>query len=94
VSAFKKGPFRIAITAKIPIVPVVIRNAELIAERHSSFLRLALSMSQYSPPISVTEWTLGNLDEQIAGVRKLYIDALTSWPDAVGPPATPGLGPT
>ena len=36
VGPFKKGPFRIAMAAGIPIVPVVIRNAEVIAARDSS----------------------------------------------------------
>ncbi len=31
VGPFKKGPFRIAMAAGIPIVPIVIRNAEVIA---------------------------------------------------------------
>ena len=36
VGEFKKGPFRIAMATGIPIVPIVIRNAEVIAERNSS----------------------------------------------------------
>ena len=35
VGPFKKGPFRIAMAAGIPIVPIVIRNAEVIAARDS-----------------------------------------------------------
>ena len=33
VGPFKKGPFRIAMAAGVPIVPIVIRNAEVIASR-------------------------------------------------------------
>ena len=36
VGTFKKGPFRIAMSAGIPIVPIVIRNAEVIAARDST----------------------------------------------------------
>ncbi|HTY29274.1 MAG TPA: HAD-IB family hydrolase/lysophospholipid acyltransferase family protein, partial [Mycobacterium sp.] len=36
VGPFKKGPFRIAMAAGIPIVPIVIRNAEVIAARDSA----------------------------------------------------------
>ncbi|HXO52298.1 MAG TPA: HAD-IB family hydrolase/lysophospholipid acyltransferase family protein, partial [Mycobacterium sp.] len=36
VGPFKKGPFRIAMSAGIPIVPIVIRNAEVIAARDST----------------------------------------------------------
>ena len=33
VGPFKKGAFRIAMAAGLPIVPIVIRNAEVIAGR-------------------------------------------------------------
>ena len=36
VGPFKKGPFRIAMSAGIPIVPIVIRNAEVISARDST----------------------------------------------------------
>ncbi len=39
VGPFKKGPFRLAMSAGIPIVPIVIRNAEVIAARDSSTLQ-------------------------------------------------------
>jgi putative phosphoserine phosphatase/1-acylglycerol-3-phosphate O-acyltransferase len=38
VGPFKKGPFRIAMSARIPIVPVIIRNADDIADRHGTVL--------------------------------------------------------
>ncbi len=36
VGPFKKGAFRMAMAAGIPIVPIVIRNAETIAARNAS----------------------------------------------------------
>ena len=39
VGPFKKGPFRIAMSAGIPIVPIVIRNAEVIAARDSTHVQ-------------------------------------------------------
>ena len=93
VAEFKKGPFRIAMSAKIPIVPVVIRNADSIAHRHSSLLQSGTVDVAVLSPISVAEWTLATLDEHIASVRKLYVDALTSWPNDSGS-ATPGEGVT
>ncbi|EUA18145.1 1-acylglycerol-3-phosphate O-acyltransferases domain protein [Mycobacterium xenopi 3993] len=41
VGPFKKGPFRIAMAAGIPIVPIVIRNAEIIAARNSTTMNPA-----------------------------------------------------
>jgi putative phosphoserine phosphatase/1-acylglycerol-3-phosphate O-acyltransferase len=37
------------------------------------------------PPISVEDWTLDNLPERIAGVRQLYLDTLTDWPEGKVP---------
>jgi putative phosphoserine phosphatase/1-acylglycerol-3-phosphate O-acyltransferase len=82
VGPFKKGPFRIAMSARIPIVPVVIRNADDIADRRGTVLHAGIVDVAVLPPISVAEWTLTDLDEHIADVRQLYVDALTSWPTA------------
>ncbi|WP_370501117.1 lysophospholipid acyltransferase family protein [Mycolicibacterium sp. jd] len=82
VGPFKKGPFRIAMSAKIPIVPVVIRNADEVADRHSTVLHPGTIDVAVLPPISVAEWALADLDEHIAGVHQLYVEALTSWPTA------------
>jgi putative phosphoserine phosphatase / 1-acylglycerol-3-phosphate O-acyltransferase len=89
VGEFKKGPFRIAMSAKIPIVPVVIRNAEAIAGHQSSLLHAGTVDVAVLAPISVAKWTLAGLDQHIAGVRKLYVDTLTSWPHAAASPSTP-----
>ncbi|CAN5347344.1 HAD-IB family hydrolase [soil metagenome] len=83
VGPFKKGPFRIAMAAKVPIVPVVIRNAEVIAARDSSVMNPGTVDIAVFPPISVADWTSENLAERIAEVRQLYLDTLANWPDDV-----------
>lgn len=83
VGEFKKGPFRIAMSAQIPIVPVVVRNAEAIAGHQGSLLHAGTVDVAVLPPISVADWTVAGLDEHIASVRQLYVDALTTWPGAV-----------
>lgn len=80
VGPFKKGPFRIAMAAKIPIVPIVIRNAELVAARNSSTMNPGTVDVAVFPPISVSDWTLDTLPERIAEVRQLYLDTLADWP--------------
>jgi putative phosphoserine phosphatase / 1-acylglycerol-3-phosphate O-acyltransferase len=92
VGEFKKGPFRIAMSAHVPIVPVVIRNAEAIAGHQSSLLHAGTVDVAVLPPISVADWTLAGLNERIASVRKLYVDALTSWPDIVESLSNPTTG--
>ncbi|HYO00473.1 MAG TPA: HAD-IB family hydrolase [Mycobacterium sp.] len=80
VGEFKKGPFRIAMAAGIPLVPIVIRNAEVIAERNSSTFNPGSVDVAVFPPISVDDWTTANLSERIAEVRQLYLDTLRDWP--------------
>jgi putative phosphoserine phosphatase / 1-acylglycerol-3-phosphate O-acyltransferase len=80
VGPFKKGPFRIAMSAGIPIVPIVIRNADEVGARHGSVLHAGAVDVAVLPPISVTNWSVVDLDQHIADVRQMYIDALTSWP--------------
>ena len=80
VGDFKKGPFRIAMSVGIPIVPIVIRNAEVIASRDSSTFNAGTVDVVVYPPIPVDDWTYDNLPERIAEVRQLYIDTLKDWP--------------
>ncbi|TGD85214.1 HAD-IB family hydrolase [Mycolicibacterium sp. CH28] len=81
VGAFKKGPFRLAMAAGVPIVPIVIRNAEVIASRDSSTMNPGEVDIVVYPPLSVADWTLDDLSERIAEVRQLYLDTLKDWPE-------------
>jgi putative phosphoserine phosphatase/1-acylglycerol-3-phosphate O-acyltransferase len=80
VGPFKKGPFRIAMSAGIPIVPIVIRNAEVIAARDSSTFNPGTVDVVVFPPIPIDDWTHDNLTDRIAEVRQLYLDTLKDWP--------------
>jgi putative phosphoserine phosphatase / 1-acylglycerol-3-phosphate O-acyltransferase len=80
VGPFKKGPFRIAMSVGIPIVPIVIRNAEVIAARDSSTFNPGTVDVVVYPPIPVEDWTHDNIADRIAEVRQLYLDTLKDWP--------------
>jgi putative phosphoserine phosphatase / 1-acylglycerol-3-phosphate O-acyltransferase len=80
VGPFKKGAFRIAMTVGIPIVPIVIRNAEIVAARDSMTMNPGTVDVAVFPPISVSDWTLDTLPDRIAEVRQLYVDTLADWP--------------
>lgn len=80
VGEFKKGPFRMAMSVGIPVVPIVIRNAEVIAARDSSTFNPGMVDVVVYPPIPVDDWTRENLSERIAEVRQLYLDTLKNWP--------------
>src|ERR1700761_8144003 len=80
VGPFKKGPFRMAMAVGIPIVPIVIRNAEIIAARNSTTMNPGTVDVAVFPPISVADWTVETLSDRIAEVRQLYVDTLADWP--------------
>ena len=83
VGPFKKGPFRIAMAAGIPIVPIVIRNAEIVASRNSLTINPGTVDIAVLPPIPIDDWTVDTLPDHIAGVRQLYLDTLANWPDEI-----------
>ncbi|MBU8814865.1 HAD-IB family hydrolase/lysophospholipid acyltransferase family protein [Mycolicibacterium goodii] len=80
VGPFKKGAFRIAMAAGVPVVPIVIRNAEVIAARDSSTFNPGTVDVAVYPPIPVDDWTVDDLPERIEQVRQIYLDTLASWP--------------
>jgi putative phosphoserine phosphatase/1-acylglycerol-3-phosphate O-acyltransferase len=67
-------------SAGVPIVPIVIRNAEVVSARDSSTLHPGTVDVVVYPPISLDDWTLDEFPERIAVVRQLYIDSLENWP--------------
>ena len=91
VGPFKKGPFRLAMSAGVPIVPVVIRNADAIAARDSSTMNPGTVDIMVFPPVSVADWTHDDLAEHIDGIRRLYLDTLKQWPDGELPDIAPYL---
>ena len=90
VGPFKKGPFRMAMATGLPIVPIVIRNAESVASRNASRLSPGTVDIAVLEPIDVTGWTLADLPERIEQVRDRYLQTLAGWPAAAdGSPGAP-----
>lgn len=83
VGTFKKGAFRIAMAAGVPIVPIVIRNAEAVASRDSVLIDPGTVDIAVLPPVAVDTWTVDTLTDRIAEVRQLYVDTLADWPTDV-----------
>ncbi|MET0886447.1 MAG: lysophospholipid acyltransferase family protein [Mycetocola sp.] len=76
---FKKGPFRIAMAAGVPIVPIVIRNAEDLAPHNSNVMHAATVDVKVLEPIPTANWTVRGLDRRVAAVRQQYLDTLADW---------------
>jgi putative phosphoserine phosphatase/1-acylglycerol-3-phosphate O-acyltransferase len=66
---FKKGAFRIAMAANVPVVPIVIHNALDALPKHAMIVRPATVAVTVLPPVPTTGWTHDNLDEHIAAIH-------------------------
>ena len=77
---FKKGAFRMAMAAGVPIVPIVIRNAEDLGARTAMMIRPGSVDIAVLPPVPVRRWTRANLDSHIAAIRQSFVDTLAEWP--------------
>ena len=73
---FKKGPFRIAMQAGVPIIPVVIHNSSDAQPKGDLFARPVHIAVDVLDPIHVSDWELDDLENRIDEVRDLYLDTL------------------
>ena len=73
---FKKGAFHLAMAARVPLVPIVFRNALDALPKHAVIVRPATVEVVVHPPISTAAWSVDTLDERIAEIHKLFSDTL------------------
>jgi putative phosphoserine phosphatase/1-acylglycerol-3-phosphate O-acyltransferase len=76
VGPFKKGAFRLAMQAGVPIVPIVFRNVLDALPKGAAVVRPAVVEAVVMPAVDTSSWTLDTLDREIEHVRAQYIDIL------------------
>jgi putative phosphoserine phosphatase/1-acylglycerol-3-phosphate O-acyltransferase len=76
---FKKGAFHLAMQAKVPIVPIVIRNAGDVMWRGSFVIRPGTIDVEVLEPIDTKGWKVSELDERVAGIRELFVRTVEEW---------------
>jgi putative phosphoserine phosphatase/1-acylglycerol-3-phosphate O-acyltransferase len=76
VGDFKKGAFRIALEAGVPIVPICLHNAGDVLPRGGWLMRPATVRVTVLEPVATHDWKLERLDEEIARIRGRYLDLL------------------
>jgi putative phosphoserine phosphatase/1-acylglycerol-3-phosphate O-acyltransferase len=69
---FKKGAFHMAMAARVPIVPVVLKNSLDALPRDGIVIRPATVDVVVHPPIPTGDWTLEEIDDRIAEIHALY----------------------
>jgi putative phosphoserine phosphatase / 1-acylglycerol-3-phosphate O-acyltransferase len=82
LGAFKKGAFHVAMQARVPMVPIVIRNAGELMPAHVPLVTSGTLQVAVLPPISTNKWQVDTLDKQVAKVRRMFVQTLADWPDA------------
>jgi len=73
---FKKGAFHLAMTAGVPIVPIVLRNTLDALPKHAMVVRPTTIEVVVHPPISTADWTPATLDREIEAMQRLYSETL------------------
>jgi putative phosphoserine phosphatase/1-acylglycerol-3-phosphate O-acyltransferase len=73
---FKKGAFHMAMQTGVPIVPVVIINASDALPKGAVIIRPSTVDVKVLPPVMTGDWKPETIDEHIAEVRGMFLDAL------------------
>jgi putative phosphoserine phosphatase/1-acylglycerol-3-phosphate O-acyltransferase len=76
VGPFKKGAFRLAMQAGVPIVPIVFRNVLDALPKGAAIVRPAVVEAVALPPIDTSSWTLDTLEAEIEAIRSQYVEIL------------------
>lgn len=76
LGAFKKGAFRIAMQAGVPLIPIVIKNAYDAMPKGAMVFRKAVVKITVLPPIPTMDWELEDLSERIDEIRNLFLEEL------------------
>ena len=76
LAPFKKGAFHLAIQAGVPIVPIVIHNAGDVAPKGDFVFRSATVEVDVLPPVDTRNWSSDTIEEHVAEVRDMFLDAL------------------
>jgi putative phosphoserine phosphatase/1-acylglycerol-3-phosphate O-acyltransferase len=80
IGKFKKGAFRMAMKARVPIVPIVIRNMQDHPTHASGTMKPGTVQVTVLPPVRVDDWTRKDLERRIEGVRQQFVRTLARWP--------------
>jgi len=95
LSPFKKGPFHLAIQAGVPVVPIVIHNAGDVAPKGDFIFRPATVEVDVLEPVDTSNWSSETIEEHVAEVRGLFLEALgqsEAKPAAPSAPRQPAAG--
>ncbi|MFY1621029.1 lysophospholipid acyltransferase family protein [Micromonospora sp. WMMD736] len=77
---FRTGAFHVARTAGVPVVPVVLRNAYELMPGKAKIIRPGVVDVAVLEPISTEGWSSETARDDVARVRRRFVEALENWP--------------
>jgi 1-acyl-sn-glycerol-3-phosphate acyltransferase len=69
---FKKGAFRIAMAAGVPLVPIVIHDAGMVLPQGGWIMRSGVVNVSVLAPLETSDWSLDALDQKVEEVEAAY----------------------
>jgi len=72
---FKKGLFRLAVTAKVPVVPMVVRGTHEVLDCIGKRSRPGRVEMEYLDPVSTEGYSEENIEELVRKVRERMLEA-------------------
>jgi putative phosphoserine phosphatase/1-acylglycerol-3-phosphate O-acyltransferase len=76
LGAFKKGAFHLAMSAGVPIIPIVIKNAYMALPKGSSVFKPTHIEVVVLDPVDTSEWKRKHVDIYVKEVRDLFLKEL------------------
>ena len=76
VGEFKKGAFRIAMAAGVPIVPIVMHDAREVLPRRGWVMRKGTVHVTVLGAVETVEWRVEELEKRVAAVRTGFVETL------------------
>lgn len=76
IGRFKKGAFRVAMAAGVPIVPIVIHNSRDVLPRGGWLMKAGTVEVTVHSPVETGDWKLGDLDARVAEIEAIYAQTL------------------
>jgi putative phosphoserine phosphatase/1-acylglycerol-3-phosphate O-acyltransferase len=77
---FKRGAFHIARATGLPVIPVVVRNAEVLGAPDSKVMGSGHVEVAVLPPIDTSSWSVETIGDHAARVRDAFQQTLAAWP--------------
>ena len=80
LAPFKKGAFHVALQAKAPVVPVVLRNTGELMPRGANTIRPGTVDVCVLDPVPTDDWTVDDLGVRVAALHRRFAETLDNWP--------------